>query len=430
MNRLRLMVIVWMSGIAIALGADDGGCCSKCGKMTMRGSNHVCVVGKGSDSHRGSLGLTTVGRTPTLEKKTIDNDPPELRPLTGRSSRYVLSRDIRRWRALKGKYVDASLGHISKEGDVVWLRTSDGRTLRSVVSNLVEEDRIYIDETVAKLKSAGKVWFLYAYVDPETVKKIERENRAKEIIKERDHLAQRIDALTVTTARDRGGYAMALGKSTTGKLIGIRELADEVFYFAGKLNACVDGDQIIKPRYYWAGTMKYTLTTSFRNYWGELCSYRKGKTTHCFTSDLQLAINRVAEMLELSESESNGGSAASPGRKIDGGALELWTTGSGFVVSKKGYVITNQHVVDGAKRIEIVVNAKAYEAQLVRVDKGTDLALLKVSATVQPVVFSTKRQLPLGSKVFTVGFPQPKFQGSSPKVTERTQGRQKRICPK
>lgn len=53
--------------------------------------------------------------------------------------------------------------------------------------------------------------------------------------------------------------------------------------------------------------------------------------------------------------------------------------GSGFVISEDGYVITNNHVIDGATKIEITFNTKeTYEAEVVGKDKESDIAVLKI----------------------------------------------------
>jgi len=53
--------------------------------------------------------------------------------------------------------------------------------------------------------------------------------------------------------------------------------------------------------------------------------------------------------------------------------------GSGFIVDKEGYILTNRHVVDGADAIRVTLaNGKRYEAKLVGKDARTDVALLKI----------------------------------------------------
>lgn len=55
-------------------------------------------------------------------------------------------------------------------------------------------------------------------------------------------------------------------------------------------------------------------------------------------------------------------------------------SGSGVIISDDGYIVTNNHVVEGATKIEVVMNDKrTYMAELVGTDKNTDLALLRVA---------------------------------------------------
>ena len=57
--------------------------------------------------------------------------------------------------------------------------------------------------------------------------------------------------------------------------------------------------------------------------------------------------------------------------------------GSGFIVAKEGYIITNAHVVEEARQISIrLVNEKTYEAEVVGRDEKTDLALIKAKTWV------------------------------------------------
>ena len=57
------------------------------------------------------------------------------------------------------------------------------------------------------------------------------------------------------------------------------------------------------------------------------------------------------------------------------------SSGSGFILSSDGYIMTNHHVVNGADKINIITNDQtSYEANLIGSDKRSDLALLKVEA--------------------------------------------------
>ncbi len=74
-------------------------------------------------------------------------------------------------------------------------------------------------------------------------------------------------------------------------------------------------------------------------------------------------------------------------RQREGQPRRSAALGSGFVISEDGYVVTNNHVIDGADEIEIeFFSGKRLPAKVVGTDKKTDLALLKVDAS-EPLAF-------------------------------------------
>ncbi len=82
-------------------------------------------------------------------------------------------------------------------------------------------------------------------------------------------------------------------------------------------------------------------------------------------------------------------------------------SGSGVTISSDGYIITNQHVVEDAKKIEVTFpNKKQYSAALIGNDPTTDLALLKINATGLPMVyFGNSDEVSVGEWVLAVGNP-------------------------
>lgn len=84
------------------------------------------------------------------------------------------------------------------------------------------------------------------------------------------------------------------------------------------------------------------------------------------------------------------------------------STGSGVIVRKDGYIITNLHVVKDAQTIEVVLNnkKKTYTASLVGTDPSTDLALLKIESDNLPAIaISNSDDLEIGEWVVAVGNP-------------------------
>ena len=86
---------------------------------------------------------------------------------------------------------------------------------------------------------------------------------------------------------------------------------------------------------------------------------------------------------------------------------ESQSTGSGFIVSEDGYVLTNNHVIDGADEIIVRLNdRRELTATLIGADARSDLAVLKIEAEDLPVVEIGKSEdLKAGEWVFAIGSP-------------------------
>lgn len=83
------------------------------------------------------------------------------------------------------------------------------------------------------------------------------------------------------------------------------------------------------------------------------------------------------------------------------------STGSGVIISEKGYVVTNNHVVEGATEVEVTLHDKRkYKAEVLGTDPSTDLAVLKVDAPdLQPIKLSNSDNAEVGEWVLAVGNP-------------------------
>lgn len=81
--------------------------------------------------------------------------------------------------------------------------------------------------------------------------------------------------------------------------------------------------------------------------------------------------------------------------------------GSGVIISPDGYIVTNNHVIDEAERLEITLNDnRTFDATVVGTDPSTDLALIKIDATGLPVIpMGDSEQLKVGEWVLAVGNP-------------------------
>ena len=82
-------------------------------------------------------------------------------------------------------------------------------------------------------------------------------------------------------------------------------------------------------------------------------------------------------------------------------------SGSGVIIRPDGYIVTNNHVVEDASKIEVTLNNnKTFEAQLIGTDPATDVALIKIDAQGLPVIpFGDSDNLRLGEWVIAIGSP-------------------------
>jgi len=91
--------------------------------------------------------------------------------------------------------------------------------------------------------------------------------------------------------------------------------------------------------------------------------------------------------------------------------------GSGVIMTQDGYIITNNHVIDGANKITVrLKNGTTYAASLIGTDSKSDVALLKINATgLTPAVFGDSDSLKLGDTAIAIGNPLGQLGGT---VTE------------
>lgn len=81
--------------------------------------------------------------------------------------------------------------------------------------------------------------------------------------------------------------------------------------------------------------------------------------------------------------------------------------GSGVIVSEDGYIVTNNHVIDGATKLRVKLNdGRVFDAKVIGSDPATDVALIKVEAKKLPTIkFGSSDALRLGEWVLAIGYP-------------------------
>ena len=82
-------------------------------------------------------------------------------------------------------------------------------------------------------------------------------------------------------------------------------------------------------------------------------------------------------------------------------------SGSGFILTENGYIVTNYHVIEGANSITVnTYDGTGYSAKVVGYDESNDLAVLKIEATgLSPVVLGSSSSLNVGDTVLAIGNP-------------------------
>lgn len=89
--------------------------------------------------------------------------------------------------------------------------------------------------------------------------------------------------------------------------------------------------------------------------------------------------------------------------------------GSGVIYREDGYIITNNHVIDGANSIKVTLyNGKTYDASLVATDAQTDVAVIKINETgLTPVSMGSMDQVSVGSLAVAIGNPLGTLSGTA-----------------
>ncbi len=89
------------------------------------------------------------------------------------------------------------------------------------------------------------------------------------------------------------------------------------------------------------------------------------------------------------------------------GAVPQKASGSGVFISPDGYIVTNNHVVDGATEVSVTLNNKKdYKAKVVGTDPSTDLAVVKIEGKDFPFIkFTNSDDVHLGQWVLAIGYP-------------------------
>ena len=329
----------------------------------------------------------------------------------GWPKKAVISKDYRTWTNSRGVKVEAAWSHVSQDGETIWLTYREkGKYVKIKVGQLSSSDIQYVQSYIKKKNDDGWVWWRGVYISRDMRQEYDWYFHALNFIDEKT--LSGCKTLKVFQAWDMGGLC-DYGHMDRGLFV--RESPNLVYWQVGERGTLANGDLLRDKRMYWAGTIKYEMVKGGVN------------TVSCYTDDLRFAIRLVRIRMKLYKpGDSRFTEDVRPppvvtppqGGNLNPVKVSLLCTGSGFFVTANGYLLTNNHVVQGGKSYKVLMSDGLAEANLVKTDPETDLALLKVEKKVAACAFSSNRKERLGNDIFTLGFPQPDLQGFSPKVTK------------
>lgn len=87
--------------------------------------------------------------------------------------------------------------------------------------------------------------------------------------------------------------------------------------------------------------------------------------------------------------------------------LPQMASGSGAIISEDGYIVTNNHVIDGADEINVTLsNKRSFKAKLIGADPSSDLAVIKIDAKALPfMLYGNSDDVKVGQWVLAIGYP-------------------------
>tara|TARA_Y100000814_G_C12344828_1_gene405372 strand:- start:122 stop:2014 length:1893 start_codon:yes stop_codon:yes gene_type:complete len=103
---------------------------------------------------------------------------------------------------------------------------------------------------------------------------------------------------------------------------------------------------------------------------------------------------------------------------VDSSKMINAASGSGFMVSDTGHIVTNNHVIDGCNEIKVHYNGEHYKASIIAKDNYNDLALLKASIVPKAIFKIKNGNASLLEDIYVAGYPFGDFFNSSVKITK------------
>jgi S1-C subfamily serine protease len=93
-------------------------------------------------------------------------------------------------------------------------------------------------------------------------------------------------------------------------------------------------------------------------------------------------------------------------------------SGSGFAATSDGYIVTNEHVIDGCNQVYLIYQERLKRAKVLLEDAAADVAILKINGNTPAYIKGSEADLTLGMEVLAAGFPLQDMLGSAIKITD------------
>ena len=105
-------------------------------------------------------------------------------------------------------------------------------------------------------------------------------------------------------------------------------------------------------------------------------------------------------------------------QKINPNEIINAASGSGFIVSSSGHIVTNNHVINGCNEVKVHYNGEQYKASIISKDNYNDLALIKANFTPSTIFTIKNGNAELMEDIFVAGYPFGNLFNSSVKITK------------
>jgi len=420
MKKIVVVVLVLSASIVF------GGQCSICNSRVL-GHSSLCsscklkadsAMRENKEKNRVNTGNL---RFESTNSRASSVSPPKFKleeikyPKVKSNPYFAFCNDSREWKSQKtGAVINGIWQVCSEDGKTIYIKDPiSDKDIRVSVSALIPSDQRFVSDLISAMKKMNLIWWEGGYFSASEIKYIKR---AEELVLKRSSLVP--SHFKVFQVLDYGALARFGEVSSSGNVF----YTGSAFLISQDVDGLVSDSEELYQQLFWATTYDY------------INKVNEHRTVDRYTTSFPRAVNYVrAKMKWYDKDDMNidylqgliGGGGTSTGTPIQPGKqlldpskAELSKTGSGFFVSNDGYIITNNHVIDGGVRFRALTSSGTEDAVLVKRDVDTDLALLKINKKTKASVFSRARIEKLGSEIFTMGFPQPGLQGFSPKVTK------------